>query len=1850
MDAFPEELLTPPVPLVALLGVPELHVLIAQHLQAQSPPVASVFVPDRADAAEVSGKERRPADAKCAPPLGILKAEWVKKHRERIPAAAVVLVEKALLCGNAGEWQTVCAEIDQIKGALRGRNVKLVLLLVQATAGGEMSEERLGMLKRRAEVDGRSCIPFLVNDADDQKRSLTRLYSLVFELCANYYRDEVRRMRMKVERRAYSHTELTVRYYFKMGMYCEFRREWLPAVKCYEAAFLALQELFSGASDRYALQTVLEVKAVAEVLSLKVCTLLLHSGREVEAVGWFRTFMEWFRARTGPPEAAFLHWGWMARQYEVFGELLQQRLASSGHVVGTPAGAAVAVASAAAAAAAPVVGAGGGGGGGEGGDAPAADTDGLSLTVPPTSTSSLAPSPAPSSASLSSLSTFPPSAPSSLPSSARSSPPLSPAPSTASSSSSVPPSSTFTAPPPLPTTVTAATATAAAAAAAAAAVAVATSATAAATAAATTAAVTATATPLPPAAEGQGPFSSQSLRVPLVARVFQLAAKHMLRHRRAFDDARLALDTFGLAALGGEGGGVGGVEAGAFGGVGVSVEGLVDVLAEGNSGVEEPMYVGQACRLAFRGHKPHEQRPSDQEVLLHELVSQRSGHLSGAVILLQAKAHDLYRGIHAQRMMAQVSCDMAREYLCMHDYPNAKLLLDAIAQVYRRDSFSSLLAFCLVHLRSCARHLSLLPDFLLYSLELCTLPALPSPPPSSSSPSSNLLPAASSPLPPSSWMDLGGGEGGSGGGVWGRRGNGGGGGGASGVSNTELGGGEAARKGMPRVGPAHPFHLSTQDLPHLRAVLSATATFPPRPAHPPSPPRMGQPLQVCVSLLTHLPIPLRLQRLLIRFSQSCCDTWLPSSGGEGTEGGKGKEGGEGEGGDGGKEEEEKEGSREEGGKVKELVLRPGVWKRLSFSVTPAFSGLLECVQVQAHITPHAILSCPIDSPQSAGLVPFWVFEPPSPSPFADSYLSVLGQKVVEVADEAPLADVTVECSATGGLVGEALPVRVCVQSLGHALCAASLSLVLSAAAAAAGAGTAGAGGASGSTGSSLSPKKALSPPASPAAWPASHAPSNNLSTTTTTTSSSTTSGTTSGSSSSSKDGSSILSPLSPFAPHLPAFDPPPLPGYLPILPAATTAGDAFAVLGEGTGEGDEGGESEVHGAAVPAEILLPWGEQGGWAGQGPGDADMRGEVRETVEGEGEGRDGGERRESSEQQQQQQQLVSLRGDIKVPMVEPHGSWSTVVFVRWKAAIPLSFTATLSYSSSPPAAATQATHAQGSTRDEPAAAAPAAAVDAGEAGGCKSEGATTDPPAAAGETAAEVTTGADTAASSTNSSTDSKAPFQVSRSQDLRCHEALTVLHRYMGPFRKDSLIPIFHAPPAAPSTPTTPAASTPTTPLPTTPSSLSALAPPAAGAAAAVAAAAAAGTVPAAALSVHEVCVLAVVVRNTAHTALRLRAVRVQQQQQQEGDEAPCLVKPVSMGGHTAVSSAAATAADHDEDDDGGGRVAKERRGAEAGSGPEGERDGDSSSSGRGGGGEGDEGSILSASDSVGLLKSPESPDSVLPLVLAPGETFTQLFHVTPRVASPSLVIGSLLLTWQRHATQGDSSNWLQNHSLLGLGTPAGTTGENWKGLDSGKGVGVVTGTDPGPLPLDAMASTSQLQQQQADQTNALASPLLPRPAPTVSSLRPFPPVLSAHPILTASLRLPSFALVGSPFPFSLRLSNCTSSLQEVVFQLQDAPGFVFAGQHSGTVTVLPRASLRLSFRLVPVASGMLQLPLIRLLAPRPAAKLYPCLHTSRLFVFPSPGAVPAAAATGGGADGGATSKGGMMSAHLLQQD
>jgi hypothetical protein len=89
-----------------------------------------------------------------------------------------------------------------------------------------------------------------------------------------------------------------------------------------------------GTSKRLpALQRLVEIKTVAEQLHFKISTLLLHGGKVGEAVMWFRRHNASYRRLVGAPEATFLHWEWMSRQFLVFAELLDKSSAAISSLV-----------------------------------------------------------------------------------------------------------------------------------------------------------------------------------------------------------------------------------------------------------------------------------------------------------------------------------------------------------------------------------------------------------------------------------------------------------------------------------------------------------------------------------------------------------------------------------------------------------------------------------------------------------------------------------------------------------------------------------------------------------------------------------------------------------------------------------------------------------------------------------------------------------------------------------------------------------------------------------------------------------------------------------------------------------------------------------------------------------------------------------------------------------------------------------------------------------------------------------------------------------------------------------------------------------------------------------------------------------------------------------------------------------------------------------------------------------------------------------------------------------------------------------------------------------------------------
>ncbi|KAI5057496.1 hypothetical protein GOP47_0027511 [Adiantum capillus-veneris] len=328
-ELYSEELRTPPMPLAALVGVPELHSTISTHLHMEALPINILALPDFSKISVLTGKERRPADAKLPPPLGILKVDWLRKHRTRVPAALVVLLSRDEVYGDPAQWLQVCTHLDDVKNMMRGRNTKLIVVVVQPTvSSGDAVEERMMTLRKRAEVNAKCFLTFISQEPSEQKRSLARLGNILGELVTLFYKDEGRRIKLRMETKAFSSNELSVRYNFKVAVYAEFRRDWVEALKYYESAYALLQEVVSTPMEMQPVQRRVEFKTVAEQLHFKVSTLLLHGGKEVEAAKWFRQHMSFYKPLVGPSEGSFLHWSWVSKQFLVFGVLLQNSLTS----------------------------------------------------------------------------------------------------------------------------------------------------------------------------------------------------------------------------------------------------------------------------------------------------------------------------------------------------------------------------------------------------------------------------------------------------------------------------------------------------------------------------------------------------------------------------------------------------------------------------------------------------------------------------------------------------------------------------------------------------------------------------------------------------------------------------------------------------------------------------------------------------------------------------------------------------------------------------------------------------------------------------------------------------------------------------------------------------------------------------------------------------------------------------------------------------------------------------------------------------------------------------------------------------------------------------------------------------------------------------------------------------------------------------------------------------------------------------------------------------------------------------------------------------------------------------------
>ncbi|KAJ6313883.1 hypothetical protein OIU78_017519 [Salix suchowensis] len=228
MEEYPEELRTPPVALVSLVGCAEHHALISSYLNAERPPINTLALPDLSKIVLLLSKPIK-SDPLSGDNGGILKKDWLLKHRTRVPAVAAAFFNSDHVSGDPAQWLQVCSDIENLKNVIRPKNIKLIVAVVQSSANDEITNV--------------------------------------------YYKEEGLKVKTRVEKKSFNSHELNVRCCFKVAVYAEFRRDWVEALRFYDDAYHILREMAGTTKKLPLIQCLVQIKTVAEQLHFKTSTL-----------------------------------------------------------------------------------------------------------------------------------------------------------------------------------------------------------------------------------------------------------------------------------------------------------------------------------------------------------------------------------------------------------------------------------------------------------------------------------------------------------------------------------------------------------------------------------------------------------------------------------------------------------------------------------------------------------------------------------------------------------------------------------------------------------------------------------------------------------------------------------------------------------------------------------------------------------------------------------------------------------------------------------------------------------------------------------------------------------------------------------------------------------------------------------------------------------------------------------------------------------------------------------------------------------------------------------------------------------------------------------------------------------------------------------------------------------------------------------------------------------------------------------------------------------------------------------------------------------------------------------------
>lgn len=252
-------------------------------------------------------------------PKGILKRNWMLKHLHVLPAVVVLFQELEWNDPQWSEKQVQCAsQVQHLKNALQGRHTRICLVLLQkspvaAVAGEEMlASERMTSLTKACDINAK--LAFVLNYNEHLIGHIMRMESAFLEITQGYYSEMMKQVKSHRDQIA-DYPTLKIRHLFKLGFISEMRNDLSTALKNYNQAYVALDEIAVSNAN------CVEIKAISGYTSHKICRLMFKQNVPRDSITQFKAHIEKYRAMVGLKELAFEHYAWLSVQYSSFAEL-----------------------------------------------------------------------------------------------------------------------------------------------------------------------------------------------------------------------------------------------------------------------------------------------------------------------------------------------------------------------------------------------------------------------------------------------------------------------------------------------------------------------------------------------------------------------------------------------------------------------------------------------------------------------------------------------------------------------------------------------------------------------------------------------------------------------------------------------------------------------------------------------------------------------------------------------------------------------------------------------------------------------------------------------------------------------------------------------------------------------------------------------------------------------------------------------------------------------------------------------------------------------------------------------------------------------------------------------------------------------------------------------------------------------------------------------------------------------------------------------------------------------------------------------------------------------------------------